>query len=198
MRPIKRAIILCWIMLVACFAIKLFGGNWFEVVCTNEHFSNLCDFVQNNKVAFEIFSFVLYVFPSYITVMSISLIPRPSKKQVIIMTIGILSVWLSRFISIQVKSALEVVNAICMPIILNYYSKERTKLKIILKKYWFYGFVGYGIILVFQIISLITRNIGIKIISDNVLVTFIMLIDYYIMLLLYFLYIKLKKEKNYG
>ena len=198
MRPIKRAIILCWIMLVACFAIKLFGGNWFEVVCTNEHFSNLCYFVQNNKVAFEIFSFVLYVFPTILIVLSFSLIPNPSKIQIKIIIIVLILVWATRFISMSIKSTIEPIVLIVFPIILNYIGNKERGFKKVFCSTWYYGIVGSAIALCFQVISLITRNAGIKIISKDVLTTFIMLIDYYIMLILYYLYVKLKKgtEKN--
>ena len=31
-RVIKRSIILCWIALAICFIVKIFGGNFFEIV----------------------------------------------------------------------------------------------------------------------------------------------------------------------
>lgn len=198
MQPLKRAIILCWVMLVGCFAVKLFGGNWFEVVCTNEHFANFCAFVQNNDLAFEMASFILYVFPSYIIMMCISFITKPNKKQWCIMSLGILLVWACRAWSLEIKSVAEILNAFCMPIILNYLKDDNKSWRINFKNTWYYGIVGYLVILCFQIVSLVTRNIGIKFVSDNVLVTFILLIDYYIMLCLYYLYIKLKKESNNG
>lgn len=197
MRPIKRAIILCWIMLVACFAIKLFGGNWFEVVCTNEHFSNFCDFVERTRVVYETISFVIYVIPTIFIVLSFSLIPSPNKKQIIIILSSLVFLWLTTFISVSLKGFLELLFFIALPVILNHIGSNN-KIKETIKKTWYYGIIGCVVSLLFQFVSLITKNIGIKIISDDVLVTFIMLIDYYIMLALYYLYVKLRKEQNNG
>lgn len=196
MKPIKIAIILCWIMLVACFIIKLFGGNWFEIVCTNEHFSRVCEFIENNRVLYESISFVMYVVPTIFIVLSFSFIPKPSKKQLIIIVWDLIFLWATTFISLNIKLFLEPIVFIILPIVLNFIGQEQNTIKDTIKKTWYYGIVGYAISFAFQFISLITRNIGIKIISDDVLITFIMLIDYYIMLALYYLYVKLKKGES--
>ena len=54
--------------------------------------------------------------------------------------------------------------------------------------------VGCGLFFGFQVISLITRNIGLKNIDSNLLIDLILSIDYYIMLFLYYLYANRKKE----
>ena len=43
---IKRCIIACWILLGICLVIKLFGGNYFAILCTNERFIAVCNFVD--------------------------------------------------------------------------------------------------------------------------------------------------------
>ena len=196
MRAIKKAIILCWIMLVACFAIKLFGGNWFEVVCTNEHFILVCDFIQNNKIAFFVSSFIIYTVPMSFTMLSVSMMPIPKKRELFICIFNVLLVWFSVLVSLNLKTILEIANFIITPIILNY-SKEKEKgILYFIKNKWYYGIVGLIIIFFFQFVSLITRNIGIKVTSDNVLITFILLIDYYILLFLYYLYIRIMKGEK--
>lgn len=192
MKPIKRAIALCWIMLVACFVVKLFGGNWFEVVCTNEHFLQVCKFIENNRIVYETISFVMYVVPTVFIVLSFSLVPNPSAKQVAAIVYVLIFLWSTTFVSLNLKLFLEPIAFIILPIGLNYAKSKDTNFKSVLKKTWYYGMVGYAMSFSFQLISLLTRNLGIKIISDDVVVTFIMLIDYYIMLLLYYLYVKLK------
>ena len=82
-RVIKRSIILCWIALAICFIVKIFGGNFFEIV------------VHNDRIALT---------------------------------------------------------------------------------------------LIFQVLSLITKNIGLGILGDNFLVSIIVMIDTYFMLALYYLY----------
>ena len=51
--------------------------------------------------------------------------------------------------------------------------------------------------LIFQVLSLITKNIGLGILGDNFLVSNIVMIDTYFMLALYYLYsLKLEVKKN--
>ena len=91
-RVIKRSIILCWIALAICFIVKIFGGNFFEIV------------VHNDRIALT---------------------------------------------------------------------------------------------LIFQVLSLITKNIGLGILGDNFLVSIIVMIDTYFMLAIYYLYsLKLEVKKN--
>ena len=172
MKPIKRAIALCWVMLVACFLIKLFGGNWFEVVCTNEHFIMVCDFIDNNAIIHQISSFLIYSIPSFFIITASSFVPKPTKKQFRIICVGLLVVWFSKFVSINLKSVFEILNTISMPIILNIGNGKTIKQSF--KKYWYYGFLGYAIIFAFQFLSLFIRNIGITFVNESLFVTFIL------------------------
>lgn len=45
MRYLIRA---SWVVLICCFIVKLFGGNYFEIVCENENFVMICNFIDNN------------------------------------------------------------------------------------------------------------------------------------------------------
>ena len=199
MRPIKRAIALCWIMLVACFVIKLFGGNWFEVACTNEHFSNFCVFVDENAFLHQLFSFVIYFVPSVFLILAISLIPTPTKKQLILTFAVICLLWLLKYISLNIKMYAELFFYSFMPITLRLVEDMCCDEIPILKKYWYYGIVGNIIVFAFQAISLFTKSVGVHFEGETLVVTFIFLIDYYIMIALYYLYVKLKKGgKNNG
>ena len=198
MKPIKRAIALCWIMLVACFVIKLFGGNLFEIVCTNEHFSNLCRFVDENFWLSEIVGFVLYVPSTIIIMLSASLIPKPSKETTVEALIIIIAVWLTHYIGNVTKTICEILAFVVSPFLLNITQYDVYKTDFV-KKRWFLGIIGYVVVMIFQIISVITRNIGVKFTDDSLLITFFLMIDYYIMVLLYYLYVKLKKgDKSNG
>ena len=196
MKPIKRAIALCWIMLVACFAIKLFGGNWFEVVCTNEHFIKVCNFIDEKFLLHQVSSYFIYVIPTFFILLSCCQVPKPSKTQLVVLICSLSLVWASKFIDIQLKTILEVVNTLFMPIVLRMCEKE--KFKETMKSRWFYGIIGYFLVLLFQLLSLFAKNIGIHFVSESLFVTFILLIDYYIMIALYYLYTKLRKENRNG
>ena len=69
LKAIKRAIILCWILLAVCFAIKLFGGNWFEIVCANEHFIKFCDFIDKAYINYPL-SCVFYITSNFFFIIS--------------------------------------------------------------------------------------------------------------------------------
>ena len=57
--------------------------------------------------------------------------------------------------------------------------------------------IGVALTLIFQVLSLITKNIGLGILGDNFLVSIIVMIDTYFMLALYYLYsLKLEVKKN--
>jgi hypothetical protein len=198
MKPIKRAIIACWVMLVACFAIKLFGGNWFEIVCTNEHFLNICDFIENNKIAFHTISFILYVFPTVFIVLAMSRCTKPSQNQLFFVLISLVAIWSTMFLSMTIKSVLETLYLLSCPILIRLWGKNKEKLTSVIKRTWYYGIIGCVISFALQSISLITRNIGMKIISYDVLTTFIMLFDYYIMVFLYYLYTFERNECRNG
>ena len=196
MRPIKRAIALCWIMLVVCFVIKLFGGNWFEVVCTNEHFIFMCDLVDNNWFLFYPIGLILYVFSTIFVVLSVAN-RKFSKKGFLLLTITLCLLWATQFISSEFKFFVDTSFLIFSPVVISF-SQEKD-FKKALKQNWYKGFICFGLTFIFQFISLVTRNVGVKITDDSTLVTLILLVDYYIMIVLYYLNMKkIKEDKNDG
>ena len=58
-RVIKRSIILCWIALAICFIVKIFGGNFFEIVVHNDRFTAVCEFCQ--KVLYLLILFIIFL-----------------------------------------------------------------------------------------------------------------------------------------
>ena len=196
MRPIKRAIILCWIMLVACFAIKLFGGNWFEVVCTNEHFSNLCDYVNRTPILYEGIAVITYLFSAYFIILSASRKSKISIFEFFLTIICFSLCWALKFISHNLKSIFELLLIWVFPIILN--KSNFGGFFKSFKKTWHYGIIGNFLVLSFQVISLITRNISLSFITGNFMLSMILLVDYYIMIFLYFLYVKQKEVNKNG
>ncbi len=193
MKPIKRAIIACWVMLVACFAIKLFGGNWFEVVCTNEHFLKICEFIEGNKFAYVPLSLFVYLIPTVFILLSVCRKPKPNKSQLILIASSLFVCWAISYISDTAKYFMEIIVISILPTLVPLLDKERKPLREI-AKHWYRGILANAIILVFQLLSLITRNIGLKSLNDNLVITYITLIDYYIMAFLFYLN-SLSKEK---
>lgn len=198
MKAIKRAIILCWIMLVICCIIKLFGGNWFEIICNNEHFIRICNYIDNHLALKYCIAFPIYLGSTYIILVACSLLEKPNYKQLIVIIGFIVFVWATQFISMLTKMIIEIIMFIALPFIIRLISVGKNNWKIALKKTWYLGIIGYLLALIFQVLSLVTRNIGIKIVDENILISFILMIDYYIMLVIYYLYVilKLKSQKE--
>lgn len=194
MKAIKITIILCWIMLIVCCIIKLIGGNWFEIICNNEHFNNICDFIDNRIILNSIIGLLIYVFIGYFIFRAMANILKTNKYQKLYIIICLCIVWAFNFWNIFIKSVVEIVAFIISPYIINKIDKEtRTHA---FKHTWYRGILGYILIFVFQYISLFIRNVGIKITDDSFLITVILSIDYYIMVTLYCLYIKIKVKEN--
>lgn len=196
MKAIKRAIILCWIMLIVCFIIKLFGGNWFEIICNNEHFINVCNYLDTHAVVRYCIAFPIYVVSTFFIICACSLCPKPNKKQAITILVCVSCVWFLQLFNQYVKMVFEILIHILMPFITRRLNENKELIKTTLKKTWYLGIIGYIISFVFQIISLITKNVGIKVIDDNTLISLIFMIDFYIMVALYYLYILLKNKKG--
>ena len=196
MRPIKRAIVLCWIMLVACFAIKLFGGNWFEVACTNEHFSMICGFVDERLALQNAIALILYVLSTTIIMLSSARAPSPTKKQLAFLVVCVSSIWALQYLSLTAKAVVEMSFFLFCPFLLNLVVEKRA----ITKRAFFveilFGAIGIALTWAFQLLSLITRNFGVSFVGDETLVALILMVDYYIMIVLYYLYVKSKEGGN--
>lgn len=199
MKAVKRAIIICWAMLIVCFIIKLFGGNWFEIICDNEHFIFVCGFIDQHWYIKYPVMFISYIPSLFFVILACSFIQKPNARQTITIILTLVIVWGIGCVSLIAKTVLEILAVVVLPIVLNtkHFYKDTQPL-VPLKKMWFNGIIGYVLITAFQLLSLITRNIGIKITDFSTLLTFILMIDYYIMVILFCLYVRLYIKHKKG
>ena len=86
--------------------------------------------------------------------------------------------------NVYLNIALSIIVVLIIPLI-------RTRFKL-----WKHIIIGNILIFIFQLISLLTRNIGWNLNNQSMLVSLIMQIDYYIMLIIYYLYINRKEIKD--
>lgn len=173
----------CWTVYVVCLMIKLCGGNRFEIACNNERFIEICTYVDSNIYIKMSISMVAYTLSNYLIYLCLV------KKKIFqdlwyLLLLIICSVVNMKFNNIYLNIGMSVFYLIVVPLF-------RTKFK---------GFLNiiFGVILVclFQQISLWTRNIGWELPNDNTLIMLITQIDYYIMIIIYFLFTHSKKEKE--
>lgn len=184
---LRNILIIMWSCLVVYLIIKLLGGNWFEIACHNERFINLCNYLDNNfiprYISTVISSLILYAFLYLAIIMQWAF----TKKQFIMFVCYIVIQSLIKNIFMDntvISFIISFISCFIFPIILYLVNGNKITWRFILLNLT----LGNVLCFVFQLISLLIRNIGIKMLDDNLLVAFIFSIDVFIMLILYYLY----------
>lgn len=182
----KIAIVLCWLSLFSFWALKIFGGNFFEIMVENENFLKFSQALQNTCLKY--FISVLTMSASYY-LMFCAVVQRfvPKRSQIIFFIVCIFTNWfIINFVNITFLKTIYGYLTIILAGVLFNKGYKRT-----------FGFISFILDFVFSSISMITRNISLGHIT-NYLAVLILIIDMYIMTTLYYLYSNLsriKKEK---
>lgn len=182
----KTLILACWIVLLSCFIIKILGGNFFEIVCNNKTFINICDFIDTSFIKYLVVS-LCYTFGTSLYFLAVlNKTKFKNKENILYIILPLFSCLKLLFAKYSViVFIIDLIFTIITPIIIN-------------KRKWLNSIIGYILIIIFQLISLLTKNIGIKIIDNSTLTSLIFCIDYYIMIILYYLYNTKRKENENG
>lgn len=186
---LKRSIIICWVLLAICLVIKLFGGNFFAIVCTNDNFVNVCNFVDKSFIKYILY-FALFMTES---IMLLFIVKPNIKLKSIIFVLYILACIICWVLKVLIEQGIINLNAALVSIILILYLY--VILAITTKRYVFsFVIVIYNMLL--SLLSAILKSISLtNFITDSFLITTIFMIDYYILLTLTFLYQR-KNKKN--
>jgi hypothetical protein len=181
----RITIVICWISLFAFWAIKLFCGNFFEIVVENENFVKFSEMVETTWLKYLV-SFITMVFSNYFLFCAIKQSFTFKPKELLIYFVIILSMWtIVHFVNIEsIKMCYGYFAIIIYGLI---YQKKWKKL---------YGVLAVILQFIFSVVSMMTRNIELYLVY-NYLISIILSIDIYIMYCLYYLYsnlLKLKKE----
>lgn len=177
-------IFVSWILLIICVVIKIFGGNWFELATNNEKFIAFCDFVDKTKWLKMIFACLICVFTTYPAICVFSNRKRLDIKfSIIVIILLIIKSILSWYIG-KYTYILDIIILIIIPIIIN-----KKILRVIL---------GNLIVIAFQMITMFIRNINGNLTNlDNFLFQSLIQIDYYLMIILFYLYnLRILKRKE--
>lgn len=180
----KITIVLCWLSLFSFWAIKIFGGNWFEIIVENENFIKFSQAVQNTWLKY-IGSFLSTALAYYFLYGAVFKRAKFERKFLLFYIISVISVWcVSNFVRITfIQFSFGYTVIILSSLIIN---KRISKLN---------GFICVFLDFVFSTISMITRSIELTFIQDY-LILMIGTIDLHIMYSLYFLYSILIKMKR--
>lgn len=184
----RIAIVLCWLSLFSFWALKIFGGNFFEIMVENENFLKFSQAVQNTWLKYLV-SFITTMFGNIIMFGAISQKFFFKGKELLFTIIAITSIWfVSNFIPLSFIS---------LPFWYGYF--VIIVYGIIKQKGWrrIYGVFAIFLQFAFTSLSMIVRNVNLNVVTDYLMIM-ILLIDMYIMYILYYLYsnlLRLRKVK---
>lgn len=190
---LRRAINICWALLAIYFIVKIFGGNFFNIVCNNEKFVEFCSYVDNHLWT----KIIVGLFSSTITMsfylLAIAKRRRFDTKEFVIFIVIIaicvstrlLLDYTNEYIDKFVSWTIDIFQFFILPFLIKHN---------ILKEWYVRRiFIAFVLNLLFQVISMITKNISLGFITSDFLTAIIAIIDLYIMLCLYYLYSNVKK-----
>lgn len=175
---LKRMIIVCWILLGICFFVKIFGGNFFNIVCNNEQFIKVCNFIQNT-FWYYIVAYITYIIGNFLIFRFVAPELKVRSIKTLLFFVGFIFIWVIKLIitlsGISINPLLFTIIELSLDVLL---------LFAITKKFW-KSVLGIFIMFIFSIITMVIKNLSLtKQVSDNVVITIIYMIDYYIMLIL--------------
>ena len=186
-KVLKTAICLSWIILVICFIVKAFGGNFFDI-------ANESTWLEDH----EIYSVIIFSCTSYImfTVYYMAIAEVSHFK------IWIHIVLLPYFIGISLLKVLvlgteyhiflDISSNFIIPALLILYVANKPKIKSIKKMIRIA--IAFALNCGFQSISVLVRGLPTGVVVSNMLTQLIMSLDVLIMLVLYWLYSLYYKE----
>lgn len=186
-RLLRRVIIISWITLAFCFIVKIFGGNFFEIMCNNPHYKALCFYAEKHLWVENTLAFISSYICEVLYLLAILQKYKFSKKELVATTITVLLSVCLRDFSGAFGVIFDVLLFIVLPIIMigkNY------------KKYY-QVFIALFLNIAFQFVSLLVKNLAIGYVSESIFIVLIYGIDVYIMCFLYYLYRNFIKESNY-
>lgn len=180
---LKRTIYLCWGSLILCFIIKLLGGNYFEIIATNEKFIEICSLLEQYQIN-NVIKAIFYCFNLGILISIFSRSEFKSFKLKFAITFICIISWLIKRQFALIGAVIETALMLILPMFISKDKKSKTFICAVL---------GYLLVNVLQLVSIFVRNINPIIMKENFIIGFIMQIDYYIMIILYYLYyVKMK------
>lgn len=187
---LKRMIAICWCILGLCFLVKIFGGNFFVIICENGNFIKICDYIESSDILKCIIGVINTAILETLYLLAISGKLFFKKKEIIfVYSFILISVPLRYFFTL-----FKYISDIFLYFILPFLVSDDFHFNVKTRRTVFAFILAF----VFQLISMIVKNLSISYLPNHgILVGLIYSIDVYIMTVLYYLYF-IKKEKNMG
>ena len=174
-------IISCWVLLLVCVLLKLLGANIFIAGTNNETFKAFCNYVQNS-FWFYIITPLFNISTATIYFMAVLKTKKPSWKWLI--PYSLYAILKCIFHKLDVLFfILDIFVVTGLPILV-----DKTK--------WKRAIIGTVLNLSFQFISMFLKLKNYTMFDNNLIVGIILSIDYYIMLVLFWLHSIDKQNKE--
>lgn len=173
---IRAAIVVSWVILVACFVIKVLGGNWFEILIEGGMGSMIDNSIVLSMVICSLSSYVLFNF-YYLAICE----RRNFKIWVHLLLIPYFAgiTILKIFVDARYHILVDLLSNFVVPFLLVLKTNRK----------FFRIIIAFVLNCGFQAISVMIRNASFTTISQgSLLVELILSIDVTIMLILYYLY----------
>lgn len=173
-------IITCWILLLIALVMKLFGSKLFNIIIENKTFIDICNWLDGSWTKY-IVSTIFYIISNYLIYLSMTDKKIGQDWWILIVMLPFSYIkaqlnWIGLFLDFLIL--------LIIPLI-------RTK-----GKNWLKIIIGILLVMAFQEISLLIRDLHFYLNSDSILVALILSIDYYIMIILYYLYSRMLIRKK--
>lgn len=171
----ERALITCVVMLFVCIVLKIFGVEWFNLDTSIPLLNKIDEIVMNNNVLSFIYSYSLLYINGLLVIMC-SIGRSIHKTKILYSVFIVVSVVFGDFVYTPVIDTLMLL-IVCMI--------EEPKRSTIL------NYIGIFILnVLYQWISIYIRDVGFKVYNYSLVVSFLLNLDYYIMLVITYLYLK--------
>lgn len=184
-RLLRRAIVISWITLALCFVVKIFGGNFFEIMCESDNYKALCEYADTHLWLKFVIGFLSSMLCQSLYELAILQKYKFSVKELVITTISVATACVVKMNSQSIGLIFDLWLLVLLPIVL--LGKQY-------KRYW-NALLGLVFNFAFQLLSVLVKNIGIVNVGETYFIGLIYAIDVYLMLFLYYLYRNFTKKE---
>ena len=179
-RVIKTMIALVVVFLIALYVLKIFMPEQFIMVIENDNLIAIGNYIDNNlwlrKIIAVITSFITY----WLFICAVCRKWKLNLKEIIIVLIVIAIVQLLYLYDANISSTISLVSMILLPALFKAQSKDIA--------------IVFSIHCIAQVLSTSIRQLPLLLTNTNFITVFLMTIECYFWLLLFYLYFNIKKE----
>lgn len=174
----ERSFITCGIVLFVCVFLKLFGVEWFDLNTDIEILQRIDNIVMNSEILSFIYSFIFTFISSYLWY-AITVKTNFTIRSILMVSVFvIISMFIQRFLNVYfIPVIFDILGLYVICILFDKHSSKE----------FIYCFL---INLFYQTLSLILRDLKFSAGNYGATTTIILNLDYYIMLMMTYLYLK--------